>query len=103
MLIRYGQEAAAVIESSEFIDQREALQSCLGTFTFGNILNLENKMRRMVVRVTHQRNAVQRPHNLTETMYVALLDMAGRRFTLQQTVKVREVMTEVVSVSDGLE
>ena len=45
------QEAAPIVKAGEFIDERQALQRCFGALALGDVLNLKNEMRRIVLRV----------------------------------------------------
>src|SRR5260370_6366665 len=59
-------------------------------------------MRGLGERSEDERKGVQGPHDLAQSMDVALLDMTGRRLSLRQAIKVGQIVSEVVRMRDRL-
>src|SRR5437763_10042485 len=83
VLLGNSQEPAAIIQSGQLIDERQTLQSSFSAFAFSNVLNLKNVMRRVIVRVTNERHAIQSPDNFAVAMDIPLFNLTSWSFALQ--------------------
>src|SRR5436190_997305 len=87
-LIRDRQEPATIVKTRQFVNQRQALQRGFSPLAFSDVLNLKNKMRRLLIRIAHQRDAAEGPDDLPQTMHVTLFDLTVWSFSLHQTIKI---------------